>query len=340
MNNHLDKLKKRYAGKDAFDICNPDFRRVAEQIFPDASTRQTWAFDHIATFLDLPYYTQENWAEIDVGIAGIPVDIGVTHRAGTRFGPRALRNTERIGPYDHVLNVAPATLLKAADLGDIPLRNRFDISDTHADIEKFVASLLEADVLPLLVGGDHSVTLPVLRAIGRTNPVGLIHFDAHCDTAGLFYGNQHQGSPFRQAVLEGLIEPSRCVQIGIRGPDEYFWEFSKEAGMTVIHAEDVFEQSSQTIVEKIISVVGEGPVYVTVDIDALDPSCAPGTGTPEVNGLYPRELFSMLRGLKGLNIVGGDIVEVAPQYDPTTNTAQLGGQILFTLLCLAALRFR
>lgn len=336
--NKLNKLRERYAGKDAFEIYDDKYRRVAEKIYPDDDARKTWAYDQTATFLDLPSCQKQIWSELDVGVVGVPVDVGVTHRAGTRFGPRAIRNTERIGPYDHVLNIAPATLINAADLGDITFRNRFDLSCIHEDIELYVSDLLHAHVRPLLVGGDHSVTLPVLRAVGRDQPVGLIHFDAHCDTAGLFYGAQHHGSPFRQAVLEGLIEPSRCVQVGIRGPDEYFWEFSKEAGMTVIHAENVFKQGAEAIVDKIKSVVGELPVYVTVDIDCLDPSCAPGTGTPEVNGLYPRELLAILRGLKGINIVGGDLVEVAPQYDPTTNTAQLGGQILFTLLCLMALR--
>lgn len=338
--NHLtiNELKSLYGGKDAFDIQNPDYRHVAEHFFPDAAARQTWAFDQLATFLDLPYCARENWQELDVGIVGIPMDLGVTHRAGTRFGPRALRNTERVGPYDHVLNIAPATMLKAADLGDVNFRDRFNLTTSHEDIQAFIAELIQANILPLSVGGDHSMTLPILRAIGAEQPVGLIHFDAHCDTAGLFYGNQHHGSPFRQAVLDGVIDPVRSVQIGIRGPDEYFWEFSRDAGMTVIHAEEVFESGAKAVIERVRAIVGDGPVYVTVDIDSLDPAYAPGTGTPEVNGLSPRELLGMLRQLQGINIVGGDIVEVAPQYDPTTNTAQLGGQILFTLLCLTALK--
>ncbi|ANI29333.1 agmatinase [Yersinia entomophaga] len=336
--NSLNKLRAKYAGKDAFTIHDENYRQVAETFFPDAKAQATWAFDHISTFLDLPFRSPDQWQGTDVGILGVPMDLGVTHRAGARFGPKALRVAERIGPYDHVLNLAPARLLSAADLGDVVFSNRFDLTQAHLDIQNTLSRLKASGILPLSVGGDHSMTLPILRALGAERPVGVIHFDAHCDTAGLFYGNQHHGSLFRQAVLDGVIDPCRTVQVGIRGPDEYFWEFSRDSGMTVIHAEAVFERGVHSIVEQVKTVVGTGPVYISVDIDSLDPSFAPGTGTPEVNGLLPRELFGMLRGLAGVNMVGGDIVEVAPQYDPTSNTANLGAQILFTLLCLATLR--
>jgi agmatinase len=165
-----------------------------------------------------------------------------------------------------------------------------------------------------------------------------VHIDAHCDTAGAYEGSKfHHGGPFREAVLAGALDPTRTIQIGIRGGAEYLWEFSYESGMTVVHAEEVVEEGIPAIIRRALEVVGDGPTYVTFDVDSIDPGFAPGTGTPEVGGLTPREVLQLLRGLQGLNIIGGDVVEVAPQYDTTTNTAQIGAQVLFELLCLVAL---
>ena len=163
----------------------------------------------------------------------------------------------------------------------------------------------------------------------------MIHIDAHCDTAGPYEGAKFQhGGPFRLAVLDGVLDPERTIQIGIRGGAEYLWEFSYESGMTVIHAEEVPGIGMQALIEKARSVVGDGPTYLSFDIDSVDPGFAPGTGTPEVGGLTPREVLELLRGLKGIDFVGGDVVEVAPQYDATTNTAHVAAQVLFTILCL------
>ena len=194
-----------------------------------------------------------------------------------------------------------------------------------------------AGVAPLSVGGDHSITLPILKALGRDRPVGLVHIDAHCDTSGPFEGAKfHHGGPFRQAVLAGVLDPERTIQIGIRGGAEYLWEFSREAGMTVIHAEEFVKLGPARTIEKIRKVVGGGPAYLTFDVDSLDPAFAPGTGTPEVGGLSTREAMALIRGCAGLDIVGGDVVEVAPQYDATTNTAQAAAQMLFEILALIA----
>jgi guanidinopropionase len=165
--------------------------------------------------------------------------------------------------------------------------------------------------------------------------VGLVHIDAHCDTGGEYDGTKfHHGGPFRNAVLDGVLDPTRTVQIGIRGSSEYLWEFSRDAGMTVIHIEDFTRMGAEAVIAKTLEVVGDGPVYVTFDVDGLDPTFAPGTGTPEIGGLTTREALHLLRGLRGLNVVGGDVVEVAPQYDSTTNTAQAGAQMLFEILSL------
>jgi agmatinase len=199
--------------------------------------------------------------------------------------------------------------------------------------------MVEAGVVPLAVGGDHSISLPILKAVGAGRPVGLVHIDAHCDTSGAYEGAKfHHGGPFRLAALDGVLDPDRTIQIGIRGGAEYLWEFSRDSGMTVIHAEELDAMGLPAVIERAREIVGTGPTYVTFDVDSVDPGFAPGTGTPEAGGLLPREVLALLRGLAGIDIVGADVVEVAPQYDATTSTAQIGAQVLFQMLCLVALR--
>jgi agmatinase len=215
------------------------------------------------------------------------------------------------------------------------MQSRYDLALCHADIEAFYKRLVAAGVRPLSVGGDHSISSSILKAVGERQPVGMIHIDAHCDTAGPYEGAKFQhGGPFRLAVLDGVLDPERTIQIGIRGGAEYLWEFSYESGMTVIHAEEVPGIGIEALIERARAVVGDGPTYLSFDIDSVDPGFAPGTGTPEVGGLTPREVLELLRGLKGIDFVGGDVVEVAPQYDATTNTAHVAAQVLFTILCL------
>ena len=226
---------------------------------------------------------------------------------------------------------------RTADVGDVPFRSRFDLVSSLEDIETYYTSVVAAGVRPISVGGDHSITYPILKALGKERPLGLIHFDAHCDTAGAFDGSKfHHGGPFRLAVLDGVLDPKRTIQIGIRGSAELLWEFSYDSGMTVVHIEDVARNGPEWVAQKARTVVGQDPVYISFDVDGLDPAFAPGTGTPEVGGLYPREVQQILWALAGLEIVGGDVVEVAPQYDPSTNTAQVGAQMLFEILSLMA----
>jgi agmatinase len=266
------------------------------------------------------------------------MDLGVTNRAGARLGPRAVRAVERIGPYEHALRVAPTAELAMADIGDVPMQSRFDLAQCHRDIEAFLKRVCAAGVIPLAVGGDHSISYSILKALGAGAPVGMVHIDAHCDTSGDYEGAKfHHGGPFRHAVLAGVLDPQRTIQIGIRGGAEYLWEFSYDSGMTVLHIEDVEAMGIAQVVARAREVIGDGPTYVSFDVDGLDPAFAPGTGTPEAGGLTSREVLAMLRGLAGANVVGGDVVEVAPQYDPTTNTAQIAAQALFELVCLVAL---
>jgi agmatinase len=337
--NKLEALRARYQGATGGDIDDADFRKAASLQFSE-SDRRKWPFADPATFLDAPFrpdvVEQPDFGGLDVALIGVPMDLGVTNRAGARLGPRAVRAIERIGPYEHVLRMTPMADAKVADIGDVPFRSRFSLESCHADIEDFFRRVVSAGVLPLAVGGDHSITRAILAAVGMERPVGMIHIDAHCDTGGIYENSKfHHGGPFRQAVLEGTLDPERVIQIGIRGGAEYLWEFSYVSGMTVIHAEEVPRMGVAAVVEKARAVIGDGPTYVSFDIDSLDPGFAPGTGTPEVGGLQPREVLEILRGLVGINIIGGDVVEVAPQYDATSNTAQAGAQVLFELLCLA-----
>lgn len=336
----LDALRARYGESHGGELFDPKFRRVADKIFSKSGTRVA-PYSGVPTFLAAPYreiaIENPDFGDLQVAMIGVPMDLGVTNRTGARFGPRALRAIERIGPYNHVLDCAPTYELKVADIGDVPFRSRYRLELSHEDIEKRLAQVVEAGVIPLSVGGDHSISHPILKAVGKKRPVGMIHIDAHCDTGGAYDLTKfHHGGPFRNAVLDGVLDPTRTIQIGIRGASEYLWEFSYESGMTVIHAEEIDGIGIAAIIDKARKIVGDGPTYLSFDIDSLDPAFAPGTGTPEIGGLTTREALEILRGLKGINLVGGDVVEVAPQYDATTNTAQAGAQALFEILSLMA----
>jgi len=334
---NLERLRAKYNGAQDSGTFDPRFRRVVDRIFTGGT--RSLPYSGAPTLLSAPYLPQaaesDDIGGLEVALVGVPMDLGVSNRTGARFGPRALRTIERIGPYNYMLDCLPVTDMKVADIGDVPFRSRFSLESCHQDIETFFTRIVNAGVAPLAVGGDHSITHSILRAVGRKEPVGLIHIDAHCDTGGEFDGTKfHHGGPFRNAVLDGVLDPHRTVQIGIRGSSEYLWEFSRDAGMTVIHAQEFARLGCEAVIATAREVVGDGPVYVTFDVDGLDPAFAPGTGTPEIGGLTTREALQFLNGLKGLNVVGGDVVEVAPQYDATTNTAQAGAQMLFEILSL------
>ena len=335
----LEHLRSKYSGSAA-DMHDPRFQKVAQTIFSEGGTRAA-PYSGIPTLLSAPAFAVDpkapDFGNLQVALMGAPMDLGASNRPGARFGPRALRAIERIGPYNHVLDVAPVHALRVGDVGDVPFRSRYSLPLCIEDLELWYRHLAAQGVLPLTVGGDHSITYPIMKALGAKQSVGMVHIDAHCDTGGEFDQTRfHHGGPFRLAVLDGVLDPTRCIQIGIRGSSEYLWEFSKDAGMTVIHAEEVAALGVPEIVRLARKVVGDGPTYLSFDVDGLDPVYAPGTGTPEIGGLSTREALAIFHGLKGLHICGGDVVEVAPQYDPSTNTAQAGAQMLFEILSLMA----
>jgi guanidinopropionase len=239
----------------------------------------------------------------------------------------------------HVSGVAPYESCRVGDHGDTPV-NPIDLADSLQRIAAFYTRLHDAGAAPLSAGGDHLVTLPILRAIARERPVGIVHFDAHSDTSDSYFGGEKytHGTPFRRAIEEGLIDPKRMIQIGVRGSmydrDEKDW--AESVGIRIVHIEEFFRLGPEPVIAEARRIVGDGPVYVTFDVDGLDPVYAPGTGTPEIGGFSTAEAQRMLRGLAGLDLVGGDVVEVAPPFDPSGNTALVGATMMFEILCVLA----
>ncbi len=282
----------------------------------------------------------EDYGEVEIGLVGIPFDGGVTNRTGARHGPREIRNQSSLmRPMQQTTGIKPYELCRVADLGDAWVQKPFHLETGLAGIEAFFAKLHGAGVVPISAGGDHSVTLPVFRAIASERPVGMIHFDAHCDTGDDYLGSKfHHGAPFRRAVEEGLLDPNRTIQIGIRGAvaDLDVWKFSHDSGMRVVYIEELYRLGVEAVIEEARRVVGDGPTYISFDVDGLDPVYAPGTGTPEIGGFTTLEAQLMLRGLRGLNLIGGDVVEVAPPFDPSGITALVGATMMFEILCLVA----
>jgi guanidinopropionase len=224
-------------------------------------------------------------------------------------------------------------------VGDVRFSSRYDLEGQVRDIESYFRQLSVAGVVPITAGGDHSITYPIFKAIAAEGPIGMVHIDAHTDTWGPIWGSKfHHGAPFRLAVEEGLLDPKRTIQIGIRGGQNFMdgIEFSRSSGMRVVFIEELAERGVKAIIEEARRVVGNGPTYISFDVDGLDPVYAPGTGTPEIGGITTLEAQRLLRGLGGLNLVGGDVVEVAPPFDPSGNTALVGASIMFEILCLIA----
>lgn len=297
-------------------------------------------FGQVATFMLLPAAASAK--DVDVALLGIPYDGGVSYRTGARFGPRAVREqSSLIRPWNPVLKVHPFEKMRVADCGDVDVVP-IAIERTLAAIQAKVGEVMADGALPVCVGGDHSVTLGILRAIARKHgPVGLVHFDAHPDTWDEYFGSKFfHGTPFRRAVEEGLISPKRMIQVGIRGPlygDEDF-AFHEQHGIEVVRIEAVKEHGTAWVTERFNRLRG-GPVYLSFDIDAVDPAFAPATGTPEVGGLTSYEALVLVRALAGLNIVGADVVEVSPPYDgPGQITALLAANLLFEITSVLALQ--
>ncbi|MCB1373007.1 MAG: agmatinase [Rhodobacteraceae bacterium] len=274
---------------------------------------------------------------LDVAFVGVPFDIGTSNRSGTRMGPRQIRQEScMVRPYNMATRAAPFDSLQVADIGDVAI-NTFNIFDSMRIIEEAYDAILAHGAKPLTIGGDHTIPLPILRALHKVHgPVGLIHVDAHADVNEAMFGEPiAHGTPFRRAI-EGLIDPRRMVQIGLRGSGYTAEDFDWAAalGVRVVPAEECWHRSLSPLMAEVRAQLGDGPVYLTFDIDALDPAHAPGTGTPEIGGLTSVQGLEIIRGCRGLNLVGGDCVEVSPPYDPSGNTAITAAFLLFEMLCV------
>jgi agmatinase len=295
-------------------------------------------FAGLSTFARLP--RMQDLTNCDVAVVGVPFDAGTTYRPGARFGPSAIRQGSRLlRPYHPGLDVSPFAVHQVADAGDI-VANPFNIEEAIGQIQAGAAELLQTSQAMVVLGGDHTIALPMLRAVhARHGPVALVHFDAHLDTWDTYWGAAYtHGTPFRRASEEGLLIKDRCVHVGIRGPLYGRGDLEDDArlGFRILDVMQVAEQGVKSSIEQVGAAVGDVPVYVSIDIDVLDPGFAPATGTPEAGGLSSRELLAMLRGFGALNIVSADIVEVAPAYDHAEITSIAAAHVAYELLGLLA----
>lgn len=290
-----------------------------------------------ATMMRLPAATSP--AGLDAAFIGVPLDIGTSHRPGARFGPRQIRAEScLLRPYNMATGAAPFDTLQVADLGDVPI-NTFHLPKSVQIIEQHYRPIVDAGCIPLTLGGDHTIVLPILRAVAaRYGPVALIHVDAHADVNEHMFGEPlAHGTPFRRAVEEGLLQGNKVWQIGLRGTgyaaDDFDWP--RAQGFHIVPAHEVWWRSLAPLMAEVRGAIGPNtPTYLSFDIDGIDPAYAGGTGTPEVGGLSVPQALEIVRGCRGLNLVGCDLVEVSPPYDPSGNTALLGANLLYEMLCV------
>jgi len=297
----------------------------------------------IPTFMRLP--ASREYEGVDIAVVGIPFDSGASHRAGTRFGPRKIREASLLlWGYNQVLGVAPTEELTIVDYGDVSTI-AVDIKATMSNITSEVKNILDQDVTVVALGGDHSISLPLLRAhAAKFGPPAVIHFDSHPDTWDWEFKDQpySHGTPFRRAIEEGLIDTSAYIQIGIRGPTSWASDLAgaEKMGAKILTIDQVFEMGIPSVISTMQALVGDRPVYVSLDIDSVDPAFAPGTGTPEVGGLSSYQILQLVRGLQGMQIIGIDLVEVSPPYDHGDITAILASNLAFEFISLLALQNR
>ncbi|BBU58875.1 agmatinase [Mameliella alba] len=296
-------------------------------------------FAGVPTFMRLPHLTPDHprFKDVQIGLVGVPWDSGTTNRPGPRHGPRQLRDASTMIRAQHAANgMRPFEAANCADLGDVG-PNPADIPDSMARITAFYTQLRQAGIRPLTAGGDHLTSLPVLRALAKDGPLGMVHFDSHTDLFHSYFGGTMytHGTPFRRAVEEGLLDPKRVIQIGIRGTmyDSEDRDFAAANGIRIVPIEEFFARGVAEVMEEARATVGSAPCYVSYDIDFVDPTFAPGTGTPEVGGPNSYQALQVCRELEGLDIVGADLVEVSPPFDQSGGTAFLGVSIMFELLC-------
>lgn len=299
------------------------------------SSMVTPRFADVATFFRLPIIKDLN--QLDYCLCGVPWDGGTTNRPGARHGPREIRNASSLIRLYHPISLkSPYDKFNIADIGDCPV-NPADLHNSLKKIEKFYLSIIESKTIPLSIGGDHLVSLPILRALGKKEPLGLFQFDSHSDTWDSYFGGYKytHGTPFRRAIEENLIDPKKYVMIGIRGslydPNDMKW--ARQQGITIITIDEYYEMGFTEVIKIVKDTLGDTQAYLTFDIDGIDPTFAPGTGTPEVGGFSVREAQLIIRELNTINFVGADVVEVSPPFDVNNMTSLVASTIAFEILC-------
>lgn len=312
---------------------------MSDTFFQPVSGFDLPRFAGVPTFMRLPHVTKldEKFRDVDIGIIGVPWDGGTTNRPGPRHGPRQLRDASTMIRAEHsVTGMRPFEAVNIADLGDVG-PNPADLVDSMERITDFYSDLKSHNIRPLTAGGDHLTSLPVLRAIAKDAPVGMVHFDSHTDLFHSYFGGTMytHGTPFRRAVEEELLDPKRVVQIGIRGTqyDSEDLDFARAVGIRVIKIEEFHERGVKDVMSEAREIVGGSETYLSYDIDFVDPTFAPGTGTPEIGGPNSFQALQVVRELDGVNLIGADLVEVSPPFDPSGGTAFLGVSIMFEILC-------
>ena len=297
-------------------------------------------FAGMPTFMRLPHLSMDapEIKRVELGVVGVPWDGGTTNRPGPRHGPRQLRDlSTMVRALNPASGINPFTLAYCADLGDVS-PNPIDLEDSMDRVTTFFKNLQEKDIIPMTAGGDHLISLPILRGLSATQPLALVHFDAHTDLFDSYFGGfkYTHGTPFRRAIEEGLLDPKRVVQIGIRGTaynlDDIQW--GEAQGVRIVRVEELFDRGIESVMKEARSIVGEEPTYCSFDIDFIDPSYAPGTGTPEIGGPNTFEAQKSIRLMQGLNLVGADLVEVSPPFDASGGTAWVGASLMFELMCV------
>ena len=312
---------------------------MSDPFFHPVSGFELPRFAGIPTFMRLPFVPpgHERFSDVQVGLIGVPWDSGTTNRPGPRHGPRQMRDASTMIRAQHpVSGIRPFEQAACADLGDVAI-NPADIQDSMARITAFYSAAMAAGIRPLTAGGDHLTSLPVLRALAANGPLGMIHFDSHTDLYHSYFNGQMytHGTPFRRAVEEGLLDPKRVIQIGIRGSqyDSEDLDFARANGIRIVPIEEFHARGPEDVMAEARQIVGQRDTYVSYDIDFVDPAFAPGTGTPEVGGPNAYQALQVVRGLSGVRIVGADVVEVSPPFDPSGGTAYLAVTVMFELLC-------
>jgi guanidinopropionase len=303
---------------------DPSYDEMTKRVRAYSKFMDLKTYSGIATFFRANLC--DDWTEVDVALLGLPTDIGLTQRTGARHGPREIRNQScNVLYYNPLTKVIPFELARIGDIGDVPLVSAFNLDNVIAEIHAFYARLHQARVVPITAGGDHSITYPILKAIDATDRIA--------------YSTVHHGAPFKNAVLDHVLDPKRTVHIAIRDPAGEYEDFAHETGQTMIDIDQFYVLGVKGVIAETRRIVGNGPTYISFDVDGLDPAYTPGTGTPAVGGTTSYEAKRLLQGLRGTDIVGADVVEVSPPFDTGGITALAGAQLMFEMLCLAAEAF-